>query len=217
MGDRFVLVRVDSTVGRLAAGRRATRNTGNERLMRAELAAAADAVLESADVGAPVSPSEDEAERLLLAADLVTRARTGVEFDRGAVEFVHAPEAPTRFAKQLTQLFRGGVAIGMTRADALALALRCARDSMPPLRLSILEVVAAEPGSTGRQVSLRIRGAGRSTVYRWIDALSAMGLIVDQVAEGDQAAEGVMPGAATSSRWVLAEDVDLSVLDPGRC
>ena len=78
-----------------------------------------------------------ETERLLAAADLVTLARTGVEYDyRGDVIDAHAPEMPTRFAKQLTQIVRGAVAIGMDRADALRLAMRCARDSMPPLRLA---------------------------------------------------------------------------------
>ena len=49
---------------------------------------------------------------------------------------------PTRFAKQLTQMVRGGVAIGMTREEAMRLAIRCARDSIPPLRLEILLDVA---------------------------------------------------------------------------
>ena len=53
---------------------------------------------------------------MLAAADLVTLARTGVEFDyRGNVIDAHAPEMPTRFAKQLTQIIRGAVAIGMDR------------------------------------------------------------------------------------------------------
>jgi hypothetical protein len=41
MGDRFTLVRIDSTKTRQAAGRRAIANTGDEIRMRAELAAAA--------------------------------------------------------------------------------------------------------------------------------------------------------------------------------
>ena len=44
---------------------------------------------------------------------------------------------PTRFAKQLTQMVRGGVAIGMRR-DQAVVGLRCARDSIPPMRLEIL-------------------------------------------------------------------------------
>ena len=62
---------------------------------------------------------------------------------------------PTRFAKQLTQVVRGAVAIGIERPAALRLAIRCARDSMPPLRLAILDDVAAHPDS--RTVDVRRR------------------------------------------------------------
>ena len=114
MGDRFVLLRMDSTKQRASAGRRAIANTGSEDKMRAELATAV------ADVLAGASPSgiemtDAETDTLLAAADLVTLARTGVEFDyRGNVVDAHAPEMPTRFAKQLAQVVRGGVAVGLT-------------------------------------------------------------------------------------------------------
>ena len=64
-----------------------------------------------------VAPTDEPRRRsLLAAADLVTRARTGVEYDyRGDVIDAHAPEMPTRFAKQLAQVVRGAVAIGDRR------------------------------------------------------------------------------------------------------
>lgn len=45
MGDRFVLIRIDSTQHRQAAGRKAIANTGEESQMRAELARAVAGVL----------------------------------------------------------------------------------------------------------------------------------------------------------------------------
>jgi len=42
MGDRFVLIRVDSSRGRLKAGKQAIRNTGREATLRAQLAEAVD-------------------------------------------------------------------------------------------------------------------------------------------------------------------------------
>ena len=97
------------------------------------------------------------------AADLVTLARTGVEYDyRGDVIDAHAPEMPTRFAKELTQIIRGGVAIGMDRATARPLAIRCARDSMPPLRLAIIDDLAAHPGTTARRAETAQQAAGHS-------------------------------------------------------
>jgi hypothetical protein len=125
MGYRFVLVRMDSTKGRLAAGRRAIANTGSETQMRQELSDAVAGVLAGID-RAPVELTEAESERLLSAADLVTLARTGVDYDRrGDIVGAHSPEMPTRFAKQLTQVVRGAVAIGVSRADAMHLAIRC--------------------------------------------------------------------------------------------
>ncbi|MGH3635439.1 MAG: bifunctional DNA primase/polymerase, partial [Mycobacterium sp.] len=102
MGDRFLLIRMDSGVGRQASGRKAIGNTGSETEMRAELAATVADVLKGMNRN-PVTLTDTETDTLLAAADLVTRARTGVEYDyRGDVIDAHAPEMPTRFAKQLT-------------------------------------------------------------------------------------------------------------------
>ena len=47
-------------------------------------------------------------------ANVVTWARTGVERDyKGAVVEAHAPEMLTRFGKQLGQVVRGAVSLGM--------------------------------------------------------------------------------------------------------
>jgi hypothetical protein len=135
MGDRFVVVRMDSTRGRLASGRRAIANTGQEDTMRAELSMAVGALLAMVEPGDGIHLTSDEEEHILTVANIVTLARTGVEYDyRGNVIDAHAPEMPTRFAKQLGQILRGAVALGLPRPAALKLAIRCARDSMPPLR-----------------------------------------------------------------------------------
>ena len=83
---------------------------------------------------------------------------------------------PTRFAKQLTQIVRGAVAIGMDRADALRLALRCARDSMPPLRLALIDDLSAHPSSTPTEVRKRL-GKPRATVDRQLQALHILGVL----------------------------------------
>jgi hypothetical protein len=115
--------------------------------------------------------STEEQDRLLEAANIVTLARTGVDFDyRGDVIDAHAPEMPTRFSKQLTQMVRGAVAVGISRVQALRLAVRCARDSMPPLRLAILDDIATNPGSTTREVRQRLEKP-RATVDRQLQSL----------------------------------------------
>lgn len=208
MGDRFVIVRMDSTEtkGRIAAGRRACRNTGDEDRMRDELAAVVGGVLATVDPRAAITLTEAEQDQLLNAADVVTLARTGVDYDyRGDVIDAHAPEMPTRFAKQLTQLVRGAVAIGLDRAVALQLAIRCARDSMPPLRLAILDDVAAHPGT--RTVDVRRRlDKPWSTVDRQLQSLHMLGVLTcDEV-------EHLEAGKKSTWRYTVAEAIDPAVL-----
>lgn len=191
MGDRFVLVRADSTKARCAAGRQAIRNTGDETTMRSELAAAVAGVIAGMNPD-PITPTDAEIDVLLAAADLVTLARTAVECDyRGDIVMAHAPEMPTRFGKQLAQIVRGAVAIGMDRADAMRLAIRCARDSMPPLRLAIVDDLAVYPHSTTSEVRRRI-DQPRATVDRQLQALHSLGVLV---------CDEVELGADRRTRW----------------
>ena len=181
MGDRFVLLRMDSTTERIqrgAAGYRQHRQRGED--ARRAGAAVADVLAGASRSG--IELNDEETGTLLAAADLVTLARTGVEFDyRGDVIDAHAPEMPTRFAKQLAQIVRGGVAVGMRREDAMRLAIRCARDSMPPIRLAILDYLAGHPNSFTTEVRKgsisrtppstgscrRCTCSGRWGVWRW--------------------------------------------------
>jgi len=120
-------------VGRRKAGAQAIRNTGDEVAMRAEIAAAVGGLIGSVDPEQTWRLTDNEIDRLIAASDIVTYARTAVEHDyRGDVVNAHAPEMPTRFSKQLAQMVRGSLALGMDRETAMLLALRCARDSMPP-------------------------------------------------------------------------------------
>ena len=207
MGDRFVIVRMDSTTGRLPAGRRAIGNTGDEQQMRAEMAAAVGGLLATVDPNAGIDLTPNEEERLLRAADLVTLARTGVDYDyRGDVIDAHAPEMPTRFAKQLAQLVRGAVAIGVERPHAMRLAIRCARDSTPPLRLSILDDLAANPHSSTSEVRRRL-GKPRATVDRQLQALQML-----DVLDVDEEETVVAGRHATVWRYRLTDDIDPAAL-----
>ncbi len=205
MGDRFVLLRMDSTKQRTCAGRRAIANTGSEDKMRAELSTAVADVLAGAS-SSGIELSQTETDKLLAAADLVTRARTGVEFDyRGDVIDAHAPEMPTRFAKQLAQVVRGGVAVGMSRDVAMRLAIRCARDSMPPLRLAIIDYLAVHAGSPTTEVRKGI-GKPRTTVDRQLQALHMLGAVVCVEEE-----VGVLKDK-TIWRYSLSDDIDPATL-----
>jgi hypothetical protein len=177
MGDRFVIVRSNSHEGRIASGLQAIRNTGREVQMREELAEAVSNLIATVDPANPFELTEPNETVIVRAANLVTLARTGVELDyRGDVVDAHAPEMPTRLAKQLTQIMRGGIAIGMRPYDAQKLALRCARDSIPQLRLDVLKDIETNPMSTATDVRRRLQKP-RATVDRTLQALHILELL----------------------------------------
>src|SRR5262249_2373535 len=176
MGDRFVVIRADSGSGRTKSATKAIRNTGSETQMRKELAQSAGVLIDHINKNEYIL-TDDQIDQLIKAADIVTAARTGVERDyRGEVIDAHALEMPTRFAKQLGQLVRGAVAIGAPIDHAMRLAIRCARDSIPPLRCEILLDIAAHPNSEPHQVHRRI-GRPRHTVRRELEALHMLRLL----------------------------------------
>ena len=177
MGDRFVTIRSNSHDGRIAGGMRAVLNTGEERAMRAEMAAAVAGLIGTVDPNRIYQLSETDVITIVNAANLTTLARTGVETDyRGDVIDAHAPEMPTRLAKQLVQVMRGAVAIGIDPQEALRLALRCARDSMPQLRLIVLCDLARHPDSKVIEIRRRVQRP-RLTVDRTLQGLHALGLL----------------------------------------
>jgi hypothetical protein len=204
MGDRFVLIRMNSAVGRTSAGQQAMKNTGHEGAMRQALASAVGNVVRPVHPHHALMLTDDEMSRLLRAADVVTLCRTAVDYDyRGNVIDAQAPEMPTRFAKQLVQLVRGGVAVGLSRHEAVRLALRCARDSMPPLRLAILDDVAAHPDSRTGDVRQRLDKPW-STVDRQLQSLHMLGVLT--------CTEGTSGKSKPSTLYRVAADVNTSAL-----
>jgi hypothetical protein len=207
MGDRFVLIRSNSYTGRLAAGIRAVRGTGSEVAMRQELASAVAGLIGAVNKG-NYPLTEGEEMHILRAADLVTLARTAIEVDyRGDVIDAHDPEMPTRFAKQLVQIMRGGVAIGMAREAALALVIRCARNSMPQLRLSVLEDIAANPDSRIVDIRRRLQKPW-TTIDRTLQGLHVLGLLTCREEEMERGGKEVYV-----RYYALADCVTLGALE----
>lgn len=207
MGDRFLLVRFDSRYGREAAFRQARENTGHEREMREALSAVVAALFASINPAGQVVLAPDDETRLFRLADTLALLRTPVETDyREDVVFAHAPEMPTRVGKQLYQLIRGAMALGLSMDDAMALAVRCARDTTPPLRLALMEDLALQPQSRVGDVRRRT-SIPYMTVKRHLEALEAMHLVTKEVSGDDDT------GRATYS---VSSAVTLDVFGPNR-
>jgi hypothetical protein len=209
MGDRFVVVRLRTGDHRRSAGLQAMANVSRETAMRGELSAAVEKLMAGAAArlkhGPPPELDGGEMAALFGLADLVTRARTPVERDyQGGPAWAHDLEMPTRFGKQLVQVARGGLLLGMSRAAAMGTAVRCCQDSVPPLRRKVLADVAAHPDSSTADVTKRLQ-IPRTTADRTLQELQLVGLLhVDHVDYG--------PGRV---RWcyAVAPGVDAADLD----
>lgn len=214
-GDRFVTLRTDSRVNRLEITRNALRVVGRETEMRQEIAEALSGLIAGADPRRVTDLTEDETESLLRASNLVSLARTAVVRDfKGDVMDGHMPEMATRFAKQLAQIFRGGLAIGMDRPRALRLALRVARDSLNPLRLQIIEDVATHPGTKAYTVARRI-DKPKTTVKREIEALHMLSVLT--VAYQEESLRNEPDRKYDASLYRLSDQIDpaaLALLSP---
>jgi hypothetical protein len=207
MGDRFVLIRPRTKEGRKGAGGGAIRHTGTETTMREELAAAVGGMIGSMNTE-PHQLTDDEVNQILNAADIVTMARSAVERDfSGEVMFAHDPEMPTRLGKQLAQMLRGAIAIGMTAAQGMRLALRCARDSIPPLRREILLDLGQNPGSRTTDVRKRV-DKPRNTVRRELESMHMLGLLQCE----EEEVNGSDGKKRTVWRYSLAKGFDADTL-----
>jgi hypothetical protein len=185
MGDRFLLLRVDSDDEdvRRHAARQSMMNSGGEDAMRGELGEVVAGFLLNLDVP-DLPPPDDLIDELIDVADVITRARSQVAADyKGDPEWAHAPEMPTRVAKQLVQLWRGARITGQSDADARRIVRRVAHDTIPPgRRLPLLDVID-HPGSTSAQVAARI-GMSRTSTDRRLQELALHKLV--QHAAGGQ-------------------------------
>lgn len=151
MGPRFLLARLPD-VDRRTQGCRAVRQSSREKTERERLRLAVRGLFENLP-DEPPELDDDTVERIVDIADLVALARSPVQRDyRGELELVHDPEAPTRISKQLAQLYRGLLWIGLDDHAAWQTVARVAVDSIPKLRGLVLRslIDLDQPAPTSR-------------------------------------------------------------------
>jgi hypothetical protein len=174
MGDRWVIVR--QRIDRAEAGGKAISNVGAETRMHRELGSAVRDLL-ALPVGVPPVVDDATAKGLLELSEFVTRTRTPVERDyHGTPLWAHDLEAPTRFPKELIQLARGGLSLGMSQDAAMVVAVRAASDSVPPRYLAALADLHANPASTVERVKGRTGWPWTST-RRVLEELELLGCV----------------------------------------
>jgi hypothetical protein len=178
LGDRFLLLRLP-TVDPDEVSRQALAHLGHEPRMRAELAQAADRVLDAADrsrATRALDTAEDR--RLKDLAIFAVRARSAVERDgyNQEVLTIPEPEGPARFLLSLRRLMGGLEAIGCTPAEVWNVLGRVAIDSMPATRRRLLEELVASDKERGTADLGTATDLPTSTAKRHLEDLALLGL-----------------------------------------
>lgn len=117
-----------------------------ETQMRRELAEAVTALF-SAERHEPQPLTPEERRELVRLSALVARGRSPVERDRVTreIELIPGAEGPARLAVTLERLLAGLDTLNCERDLALRVVRRVALDCLPPLRLRLLNELAARP------------------------------------------------------------------------
>jgi hypothetical protein len=189
LGERFLLFRLRLPDRRKVA-RQALRGTGTESQMRKALSGAMAAFLAARGTRAP-RLEEDAVEHLVVVADFVTRARSGVERDRYRrdLDYAPAPEVPTRFVKVLAALAKG-IALAydspaVTRRE-LCIVTRVALDCLPIVRRRVLSALVSVPPDESHERAAITEAAGLSqtATRRTLEDLHALGVVARKPRKG---------------------------------
>jgi hypothetical protein len=142
MGERFLLYRMPE-VPRQDIARRSLARRGHEPELREKIRNTVGDFLEQFVNCGRLELPDSFNEPLVVLADIVTRARSGVSRDYNAnLQYIPEPEAPTRLAKQLAQLGAGMLAIGVGEAEVWRLIRKAGWDSVPAVRCAVLDCLS---------------------------------------------------------------------------
>jgi hypothetical protein len=179
MGERFTLLRLPE-VDEDEQARRALAHAGGEAAMRAELVEAVGALF-AAGLREPRPLENEDRHRLVSLSTLAVRARSAIERDGYSreIELIPEPEAPTRLIIVLSQLLSGLDAIGADRAEAWAVVTRCALDSIPAIRRSVLSLLHGLDGGDELETAAAAERLGypTATTRRALEELTAHRLV----------------------------------------
>jgi hypothetical protein len=148
--------------------------------MRLELREAVAGLLASADAQEPQELTEDEIERLAALATYACKARSAVERDRMSreVELILGEEGPARLAQTLAALLDGITALGVTREHAWRVVTKCALDSIPAIRRTMLDALLNRDKAAETAAIAESAGYPTITARRALEELTIYGLAV---------------------------------------
>jgi hypothetical protein len=177
MGERFLLYRMPE-VSRRDIARRSLARRGHEPELRTRIKATVGDFLEQfRNCGRLDLPASFE-EPLVVLADIVTRARSGVPRDGYSRELLYLPEpeAPTRLAKQLAQLAAAALAIGVSEPETWRLVRQVGWHSVPAVRCAVLDCLSRQAEPVPHAVLQEGTGLPQKTEERIVEDLVALKL-----------------------------------------
>jgi DeoR-like helix-turn-helix domain len=199
MGERFVFYRLPQLTAEQEQeqARRALATTGQEAIMRAELASAVETLFSTLELPqAPPCVSDAEQTQLITLATLAARCRSPVEREGYSHEIQLIPpgEAPSRLVRILVRLFTGMMAVGISRDRAWHALVKVALDCMPALRRAVLEQLLHAEGPLETTTLAAQLGYPTQTTRRSLEDLAAHHVVTRHPA-----------GKGKADRWALSE------------
>jgi hypothetical protein len=189
LGERFLKIRWVENADKVT--RRARMNEGGEVIMRSDLSAFSNNLIESFDFNnIPEFDDEKFGDEVSLIAKFIAHGRTPVKlFDSYSDECIRLPipEMPTRLVKQLKKLAKCLAFIrrkSEVTDDEINTLKRVARDTLPPDRMAVLNIISAFQhetleGCSRTNISNNLK-IPRTTIRRILEQLVALDLIYEK-------------------------------------
>jgi hypothetical protein len=180
LGERFVYLRSASDDARETTTKMALQGRDEARAQREANQSILTEFVGGLNLTGPLSDfTEEGLDRIVELADYVTKARTDVARDGyGAREIIALPEyeGPARFAKAVASIGQALMVMGYEEAEALEVIARLSRDSVPPLRVSVLEWLAGRGVVKTSEVATAL-DLPTSTATQQLENLTALKLV----------------------------------------
>ncbi len=174
MGERFTLFRPES----IDADKQVQHAFDFRVEMRQELQELVAGLFCNGLPAEPLELGEDDRDRLRVLATFAVRCRSAVERDSfsGTIELVPQSELPARFARSLARILAGLDAIGLDRGASWPLVVKLALDSIPALRLAVIEALRCGGELATDVIGVVVRHPTQTT-RRALEDLEAHGLL----------------------------------------
>jgi hypothetical protein len=182
MGHRFLFYRLPTNgrADRHAQAKKALQSRGRETEMRRELSETVEKFFAGLQIPQDMPVLTDSDENFLITlSDFTTQCRSAVERDgyRREIELIHSMEAPARLAKALAHLHEGFRLIGVPTSRAKQLLAKIALDSVPKIRVLLIDQLARTAPPTQTKALASAIGYPTETARRALEDLAAQQVV----------------------------------------